>query len=455
MFKRCLILLSLIALLLTGTAFAANSKSPYAIKVNIATNTVTIYTQDETGDYTIPYKAMVCSTARPGHTTPQGSFTLQTNRHRWLVMVDGTYGQYATRFKGHYLFHSICYTDDVNNAMIRDAYNNLGNPASMGCVRLQTIDAKWIYDNCPGGTNVTIYSDPNDLGPLGKPDKLIDYISEAEYNGWDPTDPAAGNPWRNAVSVTMESQTLTLTAGQSTKVTASIAPKTADLYWKSSDPTVAVIHTDGTVIALSAGTAEIMAYAQNDLSATCTVQVEGELLPFDDLIPGAWYYSEIRQVLEKGLLGGIADRIFAPNTPATRAEVVQAIYHLEGQPKLPRTAKSTFTDVSKEYPCHNAVVWAVSQGIVQGTSETEFCPDRAMTRQELSAVLWRYAGKPAAETDLNSFADAGYIQTYAHDALSWAVSNHILKGSDNKLHPHMQVTRAETAAILQRLPMQK
>ena len=253
----------------------------------------------------------------------------------------------------------------------------------------------------------------------------------------------------------MEPQALTLTAGQSAKVTASVTPKTADLYWKSSDPTVATVDSSGTVIALSAGTAEITAYAQNGLAAACTVQVEGELLPFDDLVPGAWYYPEVRQVLEKGLLSGIDTRIFAPNTPATRAEVVQAIYNLEGQPKLPRTAKSSFLDVTKENTYHNAIVWAVSKGIVLGASETEFCPDRTITRQELAAVLWRYAGKPATAADLSLFADAAYIQSYAQDALSWTVGTNMMKGSDNKLHPHMQVTRAETAALLLRLSIQK
>lgn len=455
MLKRCLLFLLLAALLLTGTAFAADSKSPYTIKVNIATNTVTIYTQDENGDYTVPHKAMVCSTARPGHTTPQGTFTIQANRHRWLVMVDGTYGQYATRFKGHYLFHSICYQDDVHNAMIRDAYNNLGNPASMGCVRLQTIDAKWIYDNCPGGTQVIIYSDPNDLGPLGKPVKVIDYISEADYNGWDPTDPAEGNPWREAAAVTMEPQALTLTAGESSKISFSVTPKTASAILQSSDPAVAAVSPDGTVTALAAGTAVIEAHTDNGLTATCTVLIEGELLPFDDLIPGAWYYPEVRKALEIDLLDGIDERIFAPNTPASRAEVVQAIYNLEGRPKLPRTAKSPFTDVTKEDTHHNAVVWAVSKGIVMGVSETEFCPDRPITRQELATVLWRHAGKPVVEADFSFFPDACYIQEYARESLSWAVGTEMMKGSPDGLHPHRNVTRAETATILCRLPREK
>lgn len=194
--KRCLILL-LILILLVGTVSAAEA-SPYAIMVNRAANTVTVYAMDEQGAYTVPVRAMVCSTARQGYTTPLGSYRLAEFRSEWRLMLDGTYGQYATCFKGHYLFHSVCYSTNSHDAMVRQAYNNLGSPASMGCVRLQTADAKWIFDNCPAGTPVTIYDDADEPGPLGKPEPLIDEITEEAYNGWDPTDPAEGNPWRQA-----------------------------------------------------------------------------------------------------------------------------------------------------------------------------------------------------------------------------------------------------------------
>ncbi len=454
MFKRGLLFLLLFSLLLMGTASAADAPSPYAIYVNRAANTITIYTQDETGAYTVPYKAMVCSTARPGHTTPLGTFTLQAARAKWCYMLDGTYGQYATRFKGHFLFHSVCFKDDVHNAMILDAYNNLGAAASMGCVRLQTADAKWIYDNCPGGTSVTIYDDASNPGPLGKPAPLLDHISEAEYNGWDPTDPAEGNPWHIAVGLTIEPQTLTMTAGESAMLTASVTPRTASVHWNSSDGKVAAVHTDGTVIALSAGTAEITAYTQNGLTAVCTVQVEGELLPFDDLIPGAWYYPEIRPTIESGLFAGTGERTFEPEAPMSRAMVVQALYDLEHQPRVSRTVKSTFTDVTKDDPYYNAVLWAVSKGIVQGTSETEFCPDRTITRQELTVILWRYAEKPTIEADLSLFSDAGQVQDFAREALSWAVGSRMMNGNNGALQPHRQITRAETAVMFQRMLLQ-
>ena len=315
MLKRIFSLI-LICFLLTVTVAAA---APYSIMVNRAANTVTIYEKDETGAYTVPIKAMVCSTARPNYTTPLGSFTLKEFRSEWRLMLDGTYGQYATCFQGHYLFHSICYSDDRQDAMVRDAYNNLGNPASMGCIRLQTIDAKWIYDNCPAGTPVTIYDDANDPGPLGKPEKQVDYISEQMYNGWDPTDPAPGNPWRNvkAKKVTVTPERLTLTAGEASSLTAAVEPANAAVTWKSSDETVAVVDKNGNVTALKAGTAKITAEGMGGVSDVCTLRVKGKLLPYDDLQSGAWYYTDLRKALERGMMQGVAERSFAPDVPMT------------------------------------------------------------------------------------------------------------------------------------------
>ena len=97
--KRKLLCLFVFLALLVGTASAAGqTQTHYAIRVNRAMNTVTIYTLDETGAYTIPVKAMVCSTARSGYTTPLGEFRLEAYRSEWRLMFDGTYGQYATRF---------------------------------------------------------------------------------------------------------------------------------------------------------------------------------------------------------------------------------------------------------------------------------------------------------------------------------------------------------------------
>lgn len=446
MLKRIFSLI-LICFLLTVTVAAA---APYSIMVNRAANTVTIYEKDETGAYTVPIKAMVCSTARPNYTTPLGSFTLKEFRSEWRLMLDGTYGQYATCFKGNYLFHSICYSDNEHDAMIRDAYNNLGNPASMGCVRLQTVDAKWIFDNCPAGTPVTIYDDADDPGPLGKPDKVIEYITEQTYNGWDPTDPAPGNPWRNvrAQKVEIKSNQLNLTAGQTVTVQWSVEPEEATVSWTSSDETVATVDASGTITAVGKGTAQIRAEGIGGAADTLTVKVKGELLPFEDLIPGAWYYEAVRGAVEKGLFGGVSEKRFAPDKAMTRAMVVQVLYNMQKKP--PKAQQIDFADVPEDAWYYDAVAWAVTEGIVNGVSEERFAPDQAMTRQELAAVLWRYAKQPESKETLNGFSDQNKIAPYAQSAMAWAVEQELLQGAEGKLLPTQTATRIQTAAIFYR-----
>lgn len=164
---------------------------PYYIKINRMQNCITVYTPDENGEYTIPYKAMVCSTGLY-NATPSGTYQIST-KYRWRELYGGVYGQYATRIHGAILFHSVPYYTKSNDNLCTDKYNKLGQQASMGCVRLTTEDAKWIADNCPSGTSVEIYDD-EDPGPLGKPEAVKIDAGDVK-RGWDPTDPDENNPW--------------------------------------------------------------------------------------------------------------------------------------------------------------------------------------------------------------------------------------------------------------------
>lgn len=441
----------LILLLLFSTvSVSAAPLLPYSIQVNRAWNTVTIYTYDAGGQYTVPVKAMICSTARAGYVTPLGSFRLTSFRKPWQLMLDGTYGQYSTQFSGNYLFHSICYQDDRHDAMVRDAYNNLGNPASMGCVRLETADAKWIFDNCPAGTPVTIYENYDSPGPLGKPEKTVDYISPEMYNGWDPTDPAENNPWRTAeiTDIALSSYELHLQAGEAEKLQADYQPETAYLNWTSSNESVAKVDRSGNVIALSAGEAVITAAGYRGLSAQCFVTVENELLPFDDLMPGAWYYTEVRKALDLGLLRGQGKKTFAPDQAMTRAMVVQVLYQSADKPAVKKPAD--FSDVSADSWYADAVAWAVEQDVVNGVSARQFSPDAPMTRQDLAVVLWRYAGAPEVQNDLSDFRDGAQTAQYARTAMTWMTQQGFLKGANGLLNPTKTVTRAEAATILLR-----
>lgn len=142
------------------------SNSPYYIKINNLQNVVTIYKKDSDGNYTTPYKAMICSV---GEATPVAGkkHKVTSYKKRWNALQGNVYGQYATQIIGNILFHSVPYTAKRNDALEYWEYDKLGTDASLGCVRLTVEDAKWIYDNIPQGTIVEFYEDENP-GPLRK-----------------------------------------------------------------------------------------------------------------------------------------------------------------------------------------------------------------------------------------------------------------------------------------------
>ena len=165
---------------------------PYYLKINRQQNVVTVYGQDEMGEYNIPVKAILCSTGKH-NATPKGVFRL-SSKYVWHQLNGGVFGQYATRITGGILFHSVPYANRSKASLYWSKYNQLGQQASQGCVRLTVEDAKWIYDNCPSGTKVEIYDDSKNAGPLGKPEALK--LDKDNVNkGWDPTDPDERNPW--------------------------------------------------------------------------------------------------------------------------------------------------------------------------------------------------------------------------------------------------------------------
>ncbi len=158
----------------------------YKIKINRATNVVTIYNSDGK-----PIKAMTCSTG--GSNTPLGNFSAG-QKYRWQTLDGPCYGQYCTRITGHVLFHSVWYYSYDLNSQSTVQYNRLGTAASHGCVRLTVADAKWIYENISSGTSITIFSGSEADDPLGKPKTIK--VSEATRGGWDPTDPDPNNPYK-------------------------------------------------------------------------------------------------------------------------------------------------------------------------------------------------------------------------------------------------------------------
>lgn len=173
---------------------------PYYIKVNKKQNCVTIYQKDAAGEYTVPIKAMICST---GNATPLGVFGSK-GKYVMKGLIHGVFGQYSTWITGNILFHSVPSARATKDSVSVRNYNQLGTTASAGCIRLTVADAKWIYDNCEIGTLIEIY-EGEEVGPLGKPEA----IKLPDGSKWDPTDPDPENPWHeHQPSIAVENEKL-------------------------------------------------------------------------------------------------------------------------------------------------------------------------------------------------------------------------------------------------------
>ena len=178
-------------------------------------------------------------------------------------------------------------------------------------------------------------------------------------------------------------------------------------------------------------------------------------LPFSDVSRGQWFYDYVAWAYNTGLMEGVSAGRFAPNSTTTRAMVVTIIYRLAGSPGVSGT--SDFTDVPAGAWYSDAVTWAAKRGIVEGMTATTFDPNDAVTREELAAMLYRYAKhkgydtSAAENTNILSYNDALSISEYAFEALQWACGEGIINGTGaGSLEPGGSATRAQLAAMLYR-----
>lgn len=176
-------------------------------------------------------------------------------------------------------------------------------------------------------------------------------------------------------------------------------------------------------------------------------------LPFSDVRIADWFYNDVKCVYEKGMMAGTAADVFAPNATTTRAMIVTILYRLEGSPAV--TGTSAFVDVPAGQWYTDAVNWAAANQIVKGTSATTFAPNDSITREQMAAILYRYAQYKGYDVtkkaDLSGYSDNGQVSAYAKDALAWANAAKLINGVTNTtLAPQGNATRAQVSAILHR-----
>ena len=166
---------------------------------------------------------------------------------------------------------------------------------------------------------------------------------------------------------------------------------------------------------------------------------------FSDVAADAWYAEAAVYCRDNGLMNGTTVTTFSPNATMTRAQLCAVLYRMAGSPEM--TGRDTFTDGAWY---EDAVLWAVQNHIMSGYTASTFGPHDPVTREQLAAILWRYAGSPAAETG-EAYTDEASIASWAVTAVDWARTYGFINGmSDGSFQPDGQATRAQAAAILMR-----
>ncbi|MCR4963722.1 MAG: S-layer homology domain-containing protein [Firmicutes bacterium] len=174
---------------------------------------------------------------------------------------------------------------------------------------------------------------------------------------------------------------------------------------------------------------------------------------YADVPANAWYAEAVDYVTEKGLMQGVGANLFAPNAATSRAMIVTVLYRLAGSPAV--SGDNPFSDVAEGAWYADAVAWANANGIVEGYGNGKFGSDDNITREQLAAILYRYAkaqGYDVSQTaDLSGYGDAGQVDGWAQAAMAWACGSGLIQGDEqHNLLPGQGATRAQVAAILMR-----
>ena len=167
---------------------------------------------------------------------------------------------------------------------------------------------------------------------------------------------------------------------------------------------------------------------------------------FNDVSVEAWYANAVDYVQNNGIMSGTSANAFSPNSPMTRAMLTAVLYRAAGSPSA--NNKNGFSDVDSNAYYADAVNWASENSIVNGYDSNTFGVNDSVSREQIAAILYRYAGSPAVAGE-NNFSDKNSISSYAVSAVNWAEQNGIINGTDgNRFDPQGNATRAQVALIL-------
>lgn len=216
---------------------------------------------------------------------------------------------------------------------------------------------------------------------------------------------------------------------------------------------ITVTDEDGERLKLTENRDGTYSFTMPSGTANVYVRFSGSGLPFADVPSGSWYYDDVAYVYDTGLMTGLTATAFGPNLSTTRGMIVTILWRMENEPAAKHGCP--FADVRRGSYYEQAIAWASENGIVTGFDASTFAPDRAITREQLAAILFRFAAYRGMDAvtlreNLSSFQDQAAISAYAVSALNWAVGEGLMQGTGDKLEPTGSATRAQVAAMLRR-----
>lgn len=174
--------------------------------------------------------------------------------------------------------------------------------------------------------------------------------------------------------------------------------------------------------------------------------------PYADVSANQWFYAAVQYVSENNLMNGVAENAFGPDIHTTRGMLVTILHRMEGEPQA---GEHSFTDVAEDKYYADAVAWAAENDIVNGYSDTVFAPEKAMSREEMAVVLYRYAQYKgwdvSAQGDLSRYTDSESVSAWSAEAMTWAVGAKVMNGMDGRLAPQGDALRSQTATVLMRV----
>lgn len=216
---------------------------------------------------------------------------------------------------------------------------------------------------------------------------------------------------------------------------------------------ITVTDEDGERLKLTENRDGTYSFTMPNGAANVYARFSGSGLPFADVPSGSWYYDDVAYVYDTGLMTGLTATTFGPNLSTTRGMIVTILWRMENEPAAKHGCP--FADVRRGSYYEQAIAWASENGIVTGFDASTFAPDRAITREQLAAILFRFAAYRGMDAvtlreNLSSFQDQAAISAYAVSALNWAVGEGLMQGTGDKLEPTGSATRAQVAAMLRR-----